>query len=144
MIDTTGNTVNDINNVTDQLNYLQKRANSTKQLLIQAYEQLDIILTDGGNLGNSYQAVFNHNLGYAPMFVMLYQAPGSNQFIPLPFTDWILSPASIHYTIYPTVDSSNLYATMVFQNSANTPPFFPVDTVFSVYYYLFSNPIVNT
>ena len=146
MIELTGDTTADIQTVVDEFNRYQNTANTTQQLLISAYGALPITVTDGGFVGNTYTGQFGHGLGYPPQFLVFYQDFDQSEFFPLPFPDFLVTNTtpSVQYYIQAYVDNVNLYATLSFLDSSATQPFYPADTEFNVYFYIFSSPIPNT
>lgn len=140
----------DVLDLIDKFNILSEQAEYSLQIDIQAAGSTQVILNDGGIVGNTYTSSIPHNLGYAPMFLVYLKDDGINQYTILP-TIPVLNGggATIHYQAYAYADGTNVYAAVNFFaptvsfGHTNNGPFYDPGTTFNFVYFILKNPIMS-
>lgn len=141
-LDSTGNTVEDISNIIDNLNTQGDSDSISNALNISAYGIIDMIIP---NSTGTTTASFLHNLGYTPVFLpKVIAIDGTDVGIPLIPDGYTFGSGSKAQGLYPYsfinayIDDQNL--TIAFTNVPNTPGFI-VSGQLSYSFLLFDRPI---
>lgn len=147
-LETTGNTETDISNIIDELNTQYDSDSISNALNISALGETT--LDWPGTPNTEITTTITHNLGYAPVFLVLNLAVDGG-LITTPYTPL---EGGYHYNsgsktsgsypfskIHAEVDTVNLY--IVTSNLANPGSFALPAGTFTFYYYIFSRPITN-
>lgn len=137
-LNTTDGQADAIDDLIGESNSQFDRLNNVVSFAVQAYTQLTVNLVNGQPTG-TYQASYNHGLGFPPAVLAYFLQTGQGFYAPLPYDEAQFdAPPGVSNTYqYFTVDETNVYFNVFAVNNGGAFS----STQFSAAFYIFNLPL---